>query len=187
MQILGVEKSSELRKHTGWFLVLGIVLMGLGILALIFPVIGTGAAVVALGIILLLGGVVEIVYSMRRRGEDDFLLRLLAGILAVVVGFFLMRNPFASAFALTLLIAAFLIVEGLFRIVTALSVRFYNWGWVLVHGLVSLFLGILILGQWPLTGLWAIGVFIGIDLIFNGWTLIVLSLLARRQLPASAT
>ena len=85
---------------------------------------------------------------------------------------------------MTLIIAIFLIISGIFRIVSALSERFTGWGWVLLNGGVSLLLGLLIYKQWPLSGLWVIGLFVGIDLIFNGWAWIMLSL-AMRKPPVS--
>ena len=77
-------------------------------------------------------------------------------------------------------IAAFLIVSGIFRVATALSLQFNNWGWVLLNGTVSLLLGILIYRQWPTSGEWVIGLFVGIEMIFNGWTWIMVSLSLKR-------
>jgi uncharacterized membrane protein HdeD (DUF308 family) len=85
-----------------------------------------------------------------------------------------------------LIIAIFLIVSGIFRIVFAVSERFTGWGWVLLNGVVTLFLGMMIYKQWPASGLWVIGIFIGIDLIFNGWAWIMLSIASRRAVAATA-
>ncbi len=92
-------------------------------------------------------------------------------------------NPAVSAVALTLLIAVFLMIGGLFRILTALTVRFHHWIWVLLNGVISLLLGVMIWSQWPVSGLWVIGLFIGIDLIFYGWSLIMLAM-AVRSIPS---
>ena len=107
------------------------------------------------------------------------------GVLYVVVGFMIVANPGSSALALTLLIAMFLIFEGIFRIAIAATVRYPNWAWLLLHGVVNLFLGLAIWRQWPYSGLWVIGLFVGIDMIFNGWTLVMLGLAAKR--PSSET
>jgi len=77
--------------------------------------------------------------------------------------------------SLTLIIAMFLLFEGLFRI----SVRYPNWGWLLLDGVVSLMLGLMIWRQWPLSGLWVIGLFVGIQRILNGWSLVMLSLAVK--------
>jgi uncharacterized membrane protein HdeD (DUF308 family) len=88
----------------------------------------------------------------------------------------IVEQPKEGAIQLTLIIALFLIVSGIFRIVFAVVERFTGWGWVLLNGAVTLFLGMLIYKQWPLSGLWVIGLFIGIDLIFNGWAWIMLAI-----------
>ena len=99
---------------------------------------------------------------------------LLAG--AAVVGYMIVDSPALSMLLLTKFIAIFLIVSGLFRIVSALLVRFPDWGWVLLNGGVSLLLGIIINRQLPEAALWVIGMFIGIEMIFNGWAWIMLAL-----------
>ena len=133
------------------------------------------------GWLLIIGGVLEGVHAFwREKGWGGFFIDLLTGILYVVVGFMLVANPAASAVALTLLISLFLMFGGIFRIVVALFVRFHNWGWLLLHGIIILLLGVAIWRQWPLSGLWVIGLFIGIDMIFNGWSLMMLGLAAKR-------
>jgi uncharacterized membrane protein HdeD (DUF308 family) len=74
-----------------------------------------------------------------------------------------------------LILAIFLIFAGIFRIVFALAERFTGWGWVLLNGAVTLLLGLLVYKQWPASGLWVIGLFIGIEMIFNGWAWVMLS------------
>ena len=74
------------------------------------------------------------------------------------------------------MIALFLLVAGLFRIVASLLIQFHDWGWVLLNGIITLILGLMILRQFPSSGLWVIGMFVGIDMLFNGWTWIMLSI-----------
>ena len=116
---------------------------------------------------------------------ERFLHRSLVGILYAVVGFMVVANPAATAISLTMLIAMFLLGEGIFRIVTALSVRYPNRGWMLLQGFVSLVLGIMIWRQWPVSGLWVIGLFVGIQMLFGGWSLVMLGLTAK-NLPTEA-
>jgi uncharacterized membrane protein HdeD (DUF308 family) len=97
----------------------------------------------------------------------------------------IVANPVATAETLTLLIALLLMFGGIFRIVAALAVQFPHWGWLVLHGAVNLLLGIAIWRQWPWSGLWVIGLFVGIDLIFNGWSLVMLAL-AAKKLPVPA-
>lgn len=178
LHLIGLQ---ELRKNWGWFLMLGVVLVALGTIALGASVVTTLAGVFFFGWLLIVGGVLEAAHAFwREKGWGGFFIDLLIGLLHVVVGFLLVANPAASALALTLLIAFFLMFGGLFRIAVALAVRFHNWVWLLLHGVVNLLLGLLIWCQWPLSGLWVIGLFIGIDLLLHGWSLLMLGLAARR-------
>jgi uncharacterized membrane protein HdeD (DUF308 family) len=90
--------------------------------------------------------------------------------------------------AMTLLLACVLMVGGLFRIIGSLMFRIPHWGWTLAGGVINLLLGIYIYSQWPLDSIVVIGLFVGIDLIFTGWTWVMLALAVRsRPLPASAS
>ncbi len=111
-----------------------------------------------------------------------FLVNLLVGLLYIVTAFFIIDAPLEGAVALTLLLALMFFVSGLFRMVAALVLRYPMWGWSLASGIISVLLGVMIYRQWPASGLWVIGMFVGIELIFNGWTWIMLSL-GLRALP----
>ena len=137
------------------------------------------------GFLLLAGGIAEIASSFSAGRWSGTLVHLLMGVLYAVVGLLIIEQPANSAIQLTLIIAIFLIVSGIFRIVAALSERFHGWGWVLLNGTITLLLGLLIQKQWPVSGLWVIGLFVGIDLIFNGWAWIMLSL-GLRRIPTAA-
>ena len=167
------------RKQWGWFLMLGIVLMLLGVIAIGASTAVTMASMVFLGILLLIGGILQIAYTFSVRQWSGFFLSLLAGVIYTVVGGMLILHPAAGALSLTLLLAAFYIVAGIFRIIGAVTTRFEHWGWALFSGIVSLTLGLLIWSGWPQTGLWVFGLFIGIDLIVYGWFWVLLSLTAR--------
>ena len=105
------------------------------------------------------------------------LLHMLIGVLYSIVGFMIIETtPVQGLILVTKLIAIFLIITGLFRIVAALALRFQDWGWVLLNGAVTLLLGLIINRQLPEAALWVIGLFVGIEMIFNGWAWIMLSL-----------
>ena len=175
----------ELRRGSNWFLVEGIVLLVIGMFALAYDVLATLASVVFFGWLLIIGGLMAAVHGFWRKAWAGFFLDLISGILYLAVGTMIVANPGASALALTLVIALFLVFGGLFRIAAALAVRPPHLAWVVVNGVTSLFLGVLIWSQWPLSGLWVIGFFIAIEMIMNGWSLIMLGLMAKRS-PASA-
>lgn len=175
----------ELREKWGWLLGLGLVSIILGIIALSSSALFTLASVFFLGWILLVGGILELINAFWQRQWGGFFLHLFNGILAAVVGVIMMGNPAASAVLLTLLLAMFFMVAGLFRLIAALAMRYPSWGWRLFNGIITLLLGILIWAQWPVSGLWVIGLFVGLDLIISGWASVMLAL-AARNLPAPA-
>ncbi len=172
----------SLRGQWGWFLALGIALVVLGVIAISVPAILTITTVMFFGVLLLIGGLAESIGAFWSRDWSGFFLKLLEGVFYLVLGLLFVTNPGASAAAATLLIAAFLIVGGIIRIVGALSYRFPGWAWPLFSGIMSVVLGVLIWAQWPFSGLWVIGLFVGIEMIFNGWWWIMLAL-AVRKLP----
>jgi uncharacterized membrane protein HdeD (DUF308 family) len=116
-----------------------------------------------------------------------FLLELLSAVLYLGVGLMLLVDPLKGALALTLILAVFLLVEGIFKIITAFRVRDHRgWGWLLASGIVSVVLGVMIWAQWPASGLWVIGLLVGIQLLFTGWSLVMLALVARGHRQAMA-
>lgn len=169
----------SLSKNWGWVLASGIAFVVLGVLALAFSVLTTLASVFVLGWFLAFAGIFEAVHAFRMTRWSGFLLELLAAILYVVVGVLMIVRPAAGALSLTLLIGAFFLVSGIFRTVAAATIRPPRWGWFLMSGVVTLLLGLLIVAEWPASGLWVIGLFLGIDLIFSGTWLIMLALGVR--------
>lgn len=171
---------AEFQKNRGWFLALGILLIIAGSLAIVYDVAATILSVLFFGWLLVIAGAMEAVQAFWQPRWGGLFLHLMVGILALVVGFHLVTAPETGAVVLTLVMAIYFMVIGIFRIITALAVRFPNWGWILVSGLITFILGVMIKSQWPMSGLWIIGLFIGIDMIFSGWSYIMLSLAAKQ-------
>lgn len=177
---------AEVRAHWVGFLVLGILLILLGTALIVAPWVGTLASVWVLSILLIAGGIAQFVGAFWVRRWSGFFLSLLAGVLYVAVGILIFDRPITAAATLTLLIAAFLIVGGIFRIAAALTMRFESWVWSLLNGVIALLLGLMIWWQWPAASLWVIGLFVGIEVLFNGWTWVMLAL-GLRRLPKERT
>ena len=169
----------ELKRGWGWFLGLGITLVILGGVALAWSVLATIISVQIFGWMLLFSGGLGLVHAFMRRRWSGFFIDLFAGALSAVVGLMLAAHPAEGAAVFTLLIALFLMIGGLFRIIAALSVRYHNWVWLLLNGVVTLLLGFLIWKEWPWSGLWVIGTFVGIDMMLYGWSLVMLGLSAK--------
>jgi len=173
----GVE---ALRENWGWLLALGLVLIVLGVLALGSSVLVTQVWAVLLGVVLLIGGVLQIVQMVSARGWRGGLWHLAAGVLYAVAGGLLIAEPLVGAAWLTLFLAAFFLVDGVFKVVMAFQLRDHpNWGWLLLDGVVLVALGVLLWSEWPASGLFAIGLFIGIQMIFTGAGFAALALSAR--------
>lgn len=170
---------SNLKKNRGWYLALGVLLVVIGLVAISSSLVTTLVSVVFFGWLMIFGGLAEAIHAFWRKDWGGFFVDLLGGVLYFVVGGMLVANPAASAVGITLLIAMFLIVSGLFRVGAALVGRPPHWGWLLLSGVMGLFLGVLIWAEWPVSGLWVIGLFIGIEMMFNGWSLIMLSIAAK--------
>jgi len=166
----------EVRDHWWAFLALGIALAVIGSMCIIHPLFASVASVVFLGFLLLAGGIAQIVSSFWAGKWSGMLMHLLIGVLYAIVGFMIIDSPVENTLLLTKILAIFLIVVGVFDILSALIQRFHSWGWVLLNGGITLLLGLLINRQWPSSALWLIGLFVGIEMIFNGWAWIMLAL-----------
>lgn len=164
-----------------WWLIFGILLVLSGIIFLASPVVASFASVLVLGWLLIFAGIVHLICAFLDRVAENFWLHILISALTLVVGILMLTHPTVTLVTLTLLIAAFFLSIGLFRIISSVVARFQGWGWVFLNGIISFILGILILMHWPSSSLWVIGLFIAIDLIFAGWTLIMIALLLKKQ------
>lgn len=169
----------NLRRKWRWFLALGIALIVLGIIALSVMPAATLATVMILGWLLVFSGVVEAAHGFHVRGWGGMFLHLAGGILGVLIGLLIVTHPVAGALAWTLLFASFFTVIGLFRMVAAIRLKFPNWGWAVFDGTITLLLGILLWADWPWSGLWFVGLSVGISLLLRGWSSVMLALAVR--------
>jgi uncharacterized membrane protein HdeD (DUF308 family) len=165
-----------IQANWAWFLALGIILIVVGTIAVGMPIVSSFASAVAFGSLLLVGGIAQLVGSFWTRDWSGFFVGLLMGVLYVVLGVLFLRHPGDALMAMTLFLACALLVGGLFRIIGSLMYRFPHWGWILAGGIINLVLGIMIWQQWPESSLLVIGLFVGIDLMFTGWTWVMLAL-----------
>ena len=174
-------------KSWGWLLFWGFVLVILGLTAISLAALTTFVSVIFLGAIIFVGGIVIIIHTLRfwRKRWSSFLVHLIIGILYIVVGLMLMQNPISSSISLTLLLGIFYIILGIFRITYSTTITSPQWGWSLFSGILSLVLGILILASWPASGLFIIGLFVGIDLLVCGWAYMIIALSGRSLLNVS--
>jgi uncharacterized membrane protein HdeD (DUF308 family) len=150
------------------------------------PFVASLASIVMLSSLLIVGGVAQLVGAFWTRDWTGFFLSLLMGILYLVTGVMFLRHPGEAMAAVTLLLACVFIIGGLFRIIGSLMYRFPHWGWVFVGGVINLLLGIYIYSMWPFDSFIIPGLFVGIDMIFTGWTWVMLALAVKDLGPRPA-
>jgi len=178
-----VHELHHLAAHWLWLLLLGILLAVAGTAAIAVPAatVGTTLAVtIVLGALLMVGGVATIVSSFWIGRWSGFLVQLLVGLIYVACGFVMTEKPVVTAVAMTVFIAVTFVVLGVFRSITSLVLRFPQWGWSLLNGVITLLAGLLIYRQLPFDALWVVGLLVGVEMLLNGWTWIMLSLVLRR-------
>ena len=165
-QTTGLE---PLRAKSGWIAALGVVYVIAGVIALGSVVFATVVSVFIVGIMMLIAGVAEVVNAFQIKTWGKFLLWLLLGALYIFAGFVTFENPLLAAAVLTLLLGFSLLASGVMRIVLAFSMKDeMPWIWVALSGVITLLLGLIILAHWPVSGLYILGLFLGIDLIIAG-------------------
>jgi uncharacterized membrane protein HdeD (DUF308 family) len=164
----------------GWFVVLGIALIALGVVCIMGDVTATLVTVLALGWLLVIGAVVALVQAFRAYEWSGFFLYFLTALLRGVAGYVLIRYPGTGEVSITILLASLFIVGGIFRTVGATSMRFPSWGWTAFSGIVSFIVGFVLIYQLPTTSLWFIGFLVGVDFIFDGIALITLGAAVKR-------
>ncbi len=176
----------DLKKNWGWLLALGISSIVLGTLGFYMTFALTLTSVLFFGVLLLVGGTFQIAQAFTCKGWKAVLWHVLIGLLYVAAGIDIIYNPVRASEILTLILAGILIAVGVSRIIMAIQIRgaVDGWYWSLLSGLVSILLGGMIIAQWPVSGLWVIGLFVAIELLFNGWSTIFVALAARKAARA---
>jgi len=158
-----------LRAKRGWIIALGVVFVIAGLIALGSIVTATIVTVFVVSIMMLIAGVAEVFHAFQIKTWGRFLLWLLLGALYIVAGLLTFENPLLAAAVLTLLLGVSLIAGGIMRIVLAFNMKEgMPWIWVVVSGVITLLLGLIILAHWPVSSLYILGLFLGIDLVFAG-------------------
>jgi uncharacterized membrane protein HdeD (DUF308 family) len=184
--IQNIQRAATAALHEHWvlFLVEGVVLLVLGATAVVLPPIATLAVTILFGWLFLVSGIVGLVTSFWMRHAPGFWWSVLSAVLGIVVGGMLLGSPLTGAFSLTLVLIAFFLIEGAVSIMFALDHKRElsgQWGWMLMSGIVDLALAIMIFAGLPSTAAWAVGLLVGINMIFGGTALIAMALHARKM------
>ncbi len=177
---------AELRIPKGnWLFVTGVILVLLGIGSMISPAYAGNAVVYLIGGFLLITGLIQLMVGWQAESWRQKLASLIHGGIATVGGIAVVAHPFYGLAALSLVLAIFFAVEGIWKIISSFSYRPVP-GWIalLMSGALDLILGILIWRQWPVSGLWAVGILVGVNLFSTGMAFVALAITWKRAVHA---
>jgi uncharacterized membrane protein HdeD (DUF308 family) len=173
---------AAVREHWKAFLVEGILLVLLGLAAIIVPQLASLAVTIFLGWLFLISGIAGLVLTFWTRQMPGFWWSLISAALAIAAGIILLARPVQGTLTLTIVVGAYFLAEGIATIMYALEHRrelSQRWSWLLVAGLMDILIAVIIVAGLPGSALWAIGLLVGINLMFGGASLIGMALAAR--------
>lgn len=166
---IGIE---EVGKSWGWFLILGLLLIVLGIVCLGTTRTAPTVSILVFGWLLLFSSVIWFVGAFQARNWNGIFIYSLNAILRGAAGYLLVRHPDAGSEAITILLVSLFVAGGMFRVAAASIIQFPRWGWTALSGVVAIILSFILLTNWPSSSTFFIGMAIGIDLILDGSALV---------------
>ena len=176
------EALSQARANWGWLLALGLLLLLAGGFVIVQSVFVTMTSMMMIGILMIFGAALHVIAAFRGKGWKHFLLWLVGGVFYLIAGLSVIANPLLASSLLTLLISIALLGAGAVRVWMGIKARpDQGWGWLTLGGVITVLLGLVILSGWPVNSLWLIGMFLGIDLMMQGWSYVALSIALRAR------
>src|SRR5580658_4108327 len=179
---IGRAVQSAIRAHWTLFLIEGIILVILGIAAIILPEVATLAFTLVIGWLFLISGGVGLVTTFWMRNAPGFWWALVSALISIAAGIVLIRWPINGTVSLTLVLIAFFVIEGVATIMYAIDHKTQlssRWGWMLASGVVDLILAGIIFAGLPESATWALGLLVGINMVFGGTAMIGMALAAK--------
>jgi uncharacterized membrane protein HdeD (DUF308 family) len=178
---VGTSAFDDVRHRWGWFVALGAVMIVAGVVALSSLFLATVAGVLVVGAMMIVSGVFEVIHGLQMKRWSRFVFWIAIGLLYIAAGLFAVLNPLLASAVLTLMLGGFLIAAGVIRIALGTQMRAQaNWVWVIASGAVTLVLGAIIVLGWPVSSVYTLGIFLGVDLIFAGISWVSAGLTFRR-------
>ena len=173
--------STIVGKSLGWSIALSILMILAGIVAIVIPPVAGIAITILVGWLLVFSGGAHLIFGWQTRDTGGLLWELLVGILYLVVGIYLLINPLMGVVSLTLALAIYLFMEAVLEFILAVRSRpMRGSGWLFLDAIITLILAIMIWRTWPSSTAWAIGILVGVSMLFSGISRLMLSLAARR-------
>jgi uncharacterized membrane protein HdeD (DUF308 family) len=186
LEDVGREARQAIRSHWVLFLVQGVIMIILGILAVGEPMVATLAVTLFAGWLFLISGIVGLAGIFTARHVPGFWWALITAILAILVGIYLIWRPLSGVLSLTLAVGAFFGAQGIVQIITAIGHHkvLQSWVWMLITGIANVILALIIWGGFPGTAEWVLGLLFGINLLLWGFSL-VMTAIACRAVPVA--
>jgi uncharacterized membrane protein HdeD (DUF308 family) len=173
---------SEVGSHLGWFIGLAVGLIIVGWLEIFVPFVSSVGMQNLVGILLVISGIMYIVHTFRWRLSERITPGFFIGILYIAFGLVFLGHPVSTIFTLRFMLGTFFLLEGIFKIAQSIRTRpSSGWGWMLFSGIVSVLLALLIWAGRVMTAFWTVGLFIGINLLFTGFAVLMIALTLRRS------
>lgn len=175
------EMSRLVKKSWKWLMVIGVLTLLLGFVGVVMNATMTIVSILFVGFFVLFGGVIHFIDALITEGWKNKILPALIAVMYITTGILMIKYPAASAAWFTLFIGAFLLIVGGFRSWIGIQMQgeVKGWGWTVCSGVIAILLGILIFAQWPVSGLWMIGLFISLELIMHGAATIAVAFAVR--------
>ncbi|MGD8417029.1 MAG: HdeD family acid-resistance protein [Pseudomonadales bacterium] len=176
-----------IRHNAGTAVAMGVIMLIAGILALIAPAVAGLSIAILVGFALAISGISQCVLAFKAGAFGRGLVMFVVGVLMVIAGFFMIGQPLEGLLSLTLLLTAYLVATGILEIIVAFQLRpAQGWGLQLANGIITLLLGALLWAQFPLSGVWAVGIIFGVKMIFSGAALIAIGRSVRKGAEAAS-
>jgi uncharacterized membrane protein HdeD (DUF308 family) len=170
-----------IKRASGWFIVMAVVFVLLGMMAIIEPGVAGVAITILVGWLLIFGGVAHVAAVFSGGGAGRVIWQVLIGIVYILGGVYFLTHPLLALGTLTLLLAVIILAEAVFEVIAYFKARGEGGsGWLLVNALITLLLGGLIWLQWPSSSVWAIGTLVGVNLLMTGISRLMFGLAARK-------
>lgn len=177
----GLHGAGAIKKATGWFIAIAVVFILLGMFAIAEPWIAGLGVTLLVGWLLVFGAVAHFISAFKGGGAKHVIMQVLVGLVYLIGGGYFLTHTIMGVSTLTLLLATVILVEGVLEFVAYLRLRSTGGSaWLLVNGVVTVFLGGLIWFHWPSSSIWAIGLLVGVNLLMTGISRLMLGLAARR-------
>ncbi len=177
---LDPEVRERLRRTWKALMAVGVLAIAVGCVAIVVPAVASVATAIFIGWILIVAGAFLVAGAFTAHTIGSVVLRLVWAFLTVLVGIYLIVEPDSGTLTLTLVLGLYFLFMGITRTAVAFAARGRQGaGLIGLSGIAGLLIGILILAEFPSSADWAIGLLVGIDLIFAGWTLVSVALVGR--------